>query len=130
MKKILMIVMLLALAAALCACSSEKASTDPLVAKWVRLFDEGNSKALFSVEEIGDLDVTIWRTGSESGELEQVEDYAGSYTADKDAHTITLTLDDGSYVFGYTLVEGESLTLSYEGSDYVFDHVGSNSAAD
>lgn len=130
MKKILLVIMVCLLAAALCACSSNKASTDPLVAKWVRLFDDGNSKALFSIEEIGDLDVTIWRTSAVSGELEQVEDYAGEYTADRENCTITLKLDGEEYVFDYVLVESESLTLTYGGVQYEFDHVGGNTAAD
>ena len=130
MKKVLLIVMLAVMALTLCACSGNKVSADPLVSKWVRVFDEGDSKALFSIEEVGDLDVTVWRKSVVSGELEQTEDYAGSYTADRDAQTITLKIDEDEYVFGYELVENESLTLTYEGEQYKFDHVGSNQAAD
>ena len=130
MKKVLLIIMAILMAATLCACSSNKASSDPLASKWVRLFDDGNSKALFSIEEIGDLDITVWRTSSVSGELEQVEDYAGSYTADRENCTITLTLDSEVYTLGYVLVEGETLTLTYEGVEYEFNHVGSNTAVD
>ena len=130
MKKILLVAMVLLMAAVLCACSSNKASTDPLASKWVRLFDDGNSKVLFSVEEIGDLDITVWRTSAVSGELEQTEDYAGEYTADRDNCTINLKLDGEEYIFSYVLVENESLTLTYDGAQYEFDHVGSNQAAD
>lgn len=130
MKKVLLIIMAALLAVALCACSGDKASTDPLASKWVRLFDDGNAKALFSIEEIGDLDVTVWRANAASGELEQTEDYAFSYTADRENHILTLTLDEEVYKLGYVLVENESLTISYEGAEYEFDHVGSNQAAD
>lgn len=130
MKKILLVMLICVLAITLCACSSNKASTDPLVAKWVRLFDDGDSKALFSIEEIGDLDITVWRKNPVSGELEQTEDYAGSYTADKENCTIKMQLNDLEYIFNYELVENESLTLTYDGAQYKFDHVGVNKAAD
>ena len=130
MKKVLLAIMVCLIGIALCACSSDKPSADPLVAKWVRIFDDGNAKVLFSVEEIGDLDVTVWRTGAVSGELEQVEDYAGSYTADKENCVITLSLNGAVYELPYAMVENETLTITYEGAEYEFDHVGSNYAAD
>lgn len=130
MKKILLILIVAMLSLVLCACSSNKASTDPLAAKWVRIFDDGASKVLFSIEEIGDLDVTVWKTSAVSGELEQTEDYAGTYKADKENCTITLSLDGEEYNFGYVLVENDTLTLTYEGAEYEFDHVGGNKAAD
>lgn len=130
MKKVLLIIMICLLAATLCACSGNKVSKDPLVSKWVRIFDDGSSKVLFSIEEIGDLDVTVWRTNTVSGELEQTEDYAGSYTADKDNCVITLKLGEEAYELPYVLVENETLTITYEGAEYEFDHVGSNQAAD
>ena len=130
MKKVLLIIMVCLLAATLCACSGNKVSQDPLMSKWVRIFDDGDAKALFSIEEIGDLDVTVWRTGAVSGELEQVEDYAGSYTADKENCVITLSLNGAVYELPYAMVENETLTITYEGAEYEFDHVGSNYAAD
>ena len=130
MKKVLLIILACLLVVTLCACSGNKASKDPLVSKWVRLFDDGNAKALFSVEEIGDLDVTVWRKSAVSGELEQTEDYAGSYTADKENCVIKLTIDESVYELPYALVENETLTITYEGVEYEFDHVGSNQSAD
>lgn len=126
MKKVLLIILVCLLAVTLCACSGKETSSDPLAAKWVRLFDDGNSKALFSIEEIGDLDVTVWRTSAVSGELEQVEDYACSYTADRENSTLSLNLDGDSYTLSYELVENESLTITYDGASYEFEHVGSN----
>ena len=126
MKKVLLIILVCLLAVTLCACSGKKTSSDPLAAKWVRIFDDGNSKALFSIEEIGDLDVTVWRTSAVSSELEQVEDYACSYTADKENCTLSLTVDGESHTLAYDLVENESLTLTYDGASYEFEHVGSN----
>lgn len=128
MKKLLLVMLALVVAVCVCACSGAKPSADPLVAKWVRVFNDGQSKVLFSFEAVGDLDVVVWHTGA-SGELEQAEDHAGSYAVDKEGSTITYELDGESYVFGYSLEEKTSLTITYGDTVLELNYVESNSAA-
>lgn len=129
MKKILAILMLCVLAIALAACAGETPSSDPLVAKWVTTYNDGNSKILFSFEEIGDLDVTIWHYSEAEDTLVQAEDYAGTYTADKENSTITYDLGDEKHTFGYSLTENTSITLTFEETELTLNYVESNNSA-
>lgn len=129
MKKILAILMLCVLAVTLAACAGEKLSSDPLVAKWVTTYNDGNSKILFSFEEVGDLDVTIWNYSEAEDTLVQAEDYAGSYTADKENSTITYTLGNENYTFGYSLIEKTSITFTFEETELTLNYVESNNSA-
>lgn len=128
MKKILAVLMLCVLAIVLAACSSEAPSNDPLVAKWVTTYNDGDSKILFSFEEVGDLDVTIWHYSETEETLVQAEDYAGSYTADKENSTITYTLGEDKFTFGYSLVENTSITFTFEETELTLNYVESNNA--
>lgn len=129
MKRILAILMLGVLAIVLAACSSQAPSNDPLVAKWVTTYNDGNSKILFSFEEVGDLDVTIWNYSEAEETLVQAEDYAGSYTADKENGTITYTVDGEKVTFGYSLVENTSITFTFEETELTLNYVESNNSA-
>lgn len=126
MKKILAILMLCVLGAVLTACSAPAPSNDPLVAKWVTTYNDNNSKILFSFEEIGDLDITIWHYDEVQETLVQAEDYAGTYTADKENGVITLSLYDEKHTFGYSIVENTSITLTFEETELTLDYVESN----
>ena len=125
MKKLLLVIAVCLMALVITACSSDSGPKDPIVAKWAMLFNDGQSKLLFSFEEIGDLDVVVWHTGA-SGDLEQAEDYAGSYTDDKENCVITYDLNGKSYELTYSLVENESLTLTYGEKTITLDYAMSN----
>lgn len=128
MKKFLAVLMLCVLAFTLAACSAKGPSSDPLVAKWVTTYNDGNSKILFSFEEVGDLDVTIWHYSEAEGTLVQAEDYAGTYTADKENSTITYTLGEEKHTFGYSVEEKTSITLTFEDTELTLNYVESNNA--
>ena len=129
MKKLLVVAAILVMALVLTACSSNKPSSDPLVAKWVTLYNDGNSKVLFSFESVGDLDIVTWHKDS-AGEYTQGDIYVGAYSVDKDAGTITYTLESDEYVFNYTLEDGVALTIVYGDTQLKLDHAGANNAID
>ena len=128
MKKILAIAILCALMLALTACSSGEPSADPLIAKWVAVYNEGASKILFSFEDVGDLDITIWHYDEAQDKLVQAEDYAATYTRDPENSTVTATIGEESHTFGYSIVEKESITLTFDESELTLDYVESNTS--
>ncbi len=126
MKKIMAIILLCALAITLAACSAPAPSTDPLIAKWVTTYNDGNSKVLFSFEDVGDVDVTIWHYDEAQATLVQAEDYSADYTRDSENSTITMTIDETDYTFGYAIEEKTSITLTFEEAELTLNYVESN----
>jgi len=126
MKKILAVILLCVLALTLSACAGKEPSKDPLIAKWVAVYNDGNSKVLFSFEDVGDLDVTIWHYSEAENALVQAEDYAATYTRDTENSTVTMKLDDGEYTFGYSIEEKTSITLTFEDTELTLNYVESN----
>ena len=129
MKKILAVALLCALMLVLTACSSKEPSNDPLIAKWVAIYNDGKSKVLFNFEDVGDLDVTVWHYDEAQDKLVQAEDYAASYTRDSENSTVTMTLDEETFTFGYSIVEKESITLTFDETELTLDYVESNTSS-
>ena len=127
MKKVLALVLAAALMLCLAGCQ-EKLSTNPLVAKWVLKYNDGQSQVLFSFEAIGDLEVVLWDYDEEEGDLKQTAYYVGSYVADEEAGTITYELKGETYVFEYSLEDKVAITLTYDGQTLVVPYVMTNSA--
>ena len=128
-KKLLLLLLILAVCLGAAGCSSDKPSTDPLVAKWVAKYNDDASQVLFSFEAIGDLDVVVWHYDQEAGELKQAEDHAGSYSVNKEAGTITYTTGEESFTFQYVLTEKTSLVLTFDdGKQLTLNYVEANNA--
>lgn len=128
MKKIAIIILLAALVATLTACSdSNNFSSNPLVAKWTRIYNDGASKVLFNFSDIGDLQVVVWHKNAE-GELAQESNSVGTYVQNVENSTIAYELDGRTYVFSYAVEAKTALTLIYEGVEYRFDFAGANIA--
>ena len=131
MKKRLMAALIACvLALTLTGCQTSKLSTNPLVAKWVMRYNDGNSQLLFDFDDIGYLYVVVWHHSDETGQLEQAEDYAGDYTVDAENGVITYVLGEESYTFGYTLEPQSRLTLTFGDRTLELSYVETNEAAD
>lgn len=129
-KRVLAALVICVFALALTGCQTSKLSTNPLVAKWVMRYNDGNSQLLFDFDDLGYLSVVVWHHSDETGQLEQAEDYAGDYTVDAENGVITYVLGDGSYSFGYTLAPQSKLTLTYGEKTLELSYVETNEAAD
>lgn len=122
--------MLCVFALTLTGCQTSKLSADPLVAKWVMRYNDGDSQLLFDFDDVGYLYVVVWHHSDETNQLEQAEDYAGDYTVDAENGVITYVLGDDSYSFGYTLEPQSKLTLTYGEKTLELSYVETNEAAD
>lgn len=122
--------MLCVFALTLTACQSSRLSTNPLVAKWVMRYNEGNSQLLFDFDDLGYLYVVVWHHSDATGQLEQAEDYAGDYTVDAENGVITYVLGDESYSFSYSLEAQSKLVLTYGEKTLELSYVETNEAAD
>lgn len=129
-KRLFAAVMLCVLALALTGCQTNTLSTDPLVAKWVMRYNDGNSQLLFDFDDTGYLYVVVWHHSDETGQLEQAEDHAGDYSVDTENGVITYVLGEDSYSFGYTLEPQSKLTISYGEKTLELSYVETNEAAD
>ena len=129
MKKRLVLLLLLALALLMTACAVNKTPSDPIMAKWAVTYNDGNSKLLFNFEDVGDLDIVRWEMDETEGSFAQVEDYAGSFTLDRDNSQFTAMFDDVSYTFDYELVAKETLTVTYGDKSVTLNFVETNRAA-
>ena len=131
MKKRLMAALIACvLALTLTGCQTSKLSTNPLVAKWVMRYNDGNSQLLFDFDDVGYLYVVVWHHSDETGQLEKAEDYAGDYTVDAENGVITYVLGEESYTFGYTLEPQSKLTLTFGDRTLELSYVETNEAAD